>query len=392
MRKTAVHFGAGSIGRGFLGQLYHESGYHTVFIDVEKEVVTALNARRSYPIDIVSEEETERVMVRNVSAVNGRDTEAAATALADADIASTAVGVNALPHIAPVIARAIVRRFAEHDAPALDIILCENVKNGAAYMRKLVAEQLPQAYHARLDDSVGFVEASIGRMVPVMSADQKTSDPLLVCVEPYCELPVDAAGFKGPVPAIAYMEPTQHFAAYVERKLFVHNLTHATTAYLGYRQGYTYIYEAIRDPMVRRVVEGAGRESCAALTRKHGLDADALIAHVEDLVSRYHNTALADQIARVGRDPVRKLGRDDRLIGAARLCVAQGIEPRHIATATAAALLFDVPDDPTAGQVQSLLADGGVAAVLREICEIEPETPLGMLISKAYGELQNSKG
>ncbi len=392
MNKTAVHFGAGSIGRGFIGQLYHQSGYHTVFVDVASDVVDAVNTRGAYPIDIVSEEGAARVEVHQVSAINGRDEAAAAMALSQASIASTAVGLNALPHIAPLIALGIERRFSDENASPLDIILCENVKDGSRYMRRLVREHLAEQYHNILDEHVGFVEASIGRMVPVMTAEQQAKDPLLVCVEPYCELPVDAAGFKGAIPAIAHLKPTDNFVAYVERKLFVHNLTHATAAYLGYRRGYAFIYEAIRDDAVRAAVEGAGRESCAALTKKRGLDADELAAHLEDLVARYHNTALADQIARVARDPVRKLGPDDRLVGAARLCVEQDVAMEHIATATAAAILYDAPDDPSAGRVRDMAQRHGVEAVLREICKLDSETMPGTLICNAYHELQNNKG
>ena len=388
MNKIAVHFGAGSIGRGFLGQLYFESGYSTVFIDVMEDVVAALNERGAYPVDIVSETGVARIEVGNVSAVSGRDKENAAAVLAQADVASTAVGLNALPHIVPVIARAIELRFANADAPPLDILLCENVKNGEAYMRGLVKERLAPEFHGLLDTCVGFIEASIGRMVPVMTAEQRAVDPLLVCVEPYCELPVDAAGFKGDIPPIHHLKPTSNFVGYVERKLFVHNLTHATAAYLGYRKGYSYIYEAIRDDEIRALVEGAGKESCAALAKKRGLDADELAAHVDDLVFRYHNTALADQIARVARDPLRKLGKDDRLIGAANLCVEQGVAPKHIAIATAAAILYDAADDPTVPKVREILERGGVEAVLREISGIEPDTQPGIMIMNACYELQ----
>lgn len=389
MNKIAVHFGAGSIGRGFLGQLYFESGYSTVFIDVMEDVIAALNERKAYPVDIVSETGVERIQIKNVSAVSGKDREAAAAVLAQAAIASTAVGLNALPHIVPVIARAIELRFANDSALPLDIMLCENVKNGETYMRELVKKQLPTEHHAALDEKVGFIEASIGRMVPVMTAEQRAVDPLLVCVEPYCELPVDAAGFKGTVPPIKDLKPTGNFVGYVERKLFVHNLTHATAAYLGYRKGYSYIYEAIRDDEIRALVEGAGKESCEALAKKRGLDAGELAAHVEDLIFRYHNTALADQVARVARDPLRKLGKDDRLIGSACLCVEQGVEPKHIAIATAAAILYDAEDDPTVPKVRETLARGGVGAVLREISGIDPDIQPGIMIVDACHELQN---
>lgn len=392
MCKTAVHFGAGSIGRGFLGQLYYESGYHTVFIDVVDDVVNTLNSRGAYPIDIVSDNSVKRIHVRNVSAANAKDADKAAQALAGAAIASTAVGMHALPHIAPIIARGIETRFAEPDAPPLDIILCENIIDGERHMRALVKEHLPPAFHEYAEQRVGFVEASIGRMVPVMTPAQKSDDPLLVRVEPYCELPVDAAGFKGAVPAIVHLKPTENFAAYVERKLFLHNMTHAATAYLGHLRGHTYICDAVRDSSILPIVEQAGNESCDALSARHGLDRRALDAHRQDLISRYHNRGLADQIMRVARDPMRKLGSDDRFVGAARLCVAQQIMPAAIAVATAAAMLYHMPDDPGAHQLQTLLEQDGPEAVLRNVCGLNPGTAPGVFIVEAYHRLRNAQG
>ncbi len=392
MVQKAVHFGAGSIGRGFLGQLYFESGFHTIFIDVADDIVSAINTLGEYPIAIISDDDTHRIPVRNISAVNGKNLEDAAQALARADIASTAVGLHALPHIVPIIARAVTLRFAAPEATPLDILLCENLKDGEQYMRGLVKKQLAPEYHSCLDERVGFVEASIGRMVPVMTPEQQARTPLLVCVEPYCDLPVDAAGFRGTIPEIVHLQPIQNFVAYVERKLYVHNLTHAATAYLGHLRGHEYICDAIRDETVLAAVEQAGLESCAALTARRGLDRQALEAHRVDLIQRYHNRGLADAIARVGRDPIRKLSPKDRLIGAATMCVEQQIKPEAIAVATAAAMLYHMRDDPTAQALQTLLRQGGPEAVLREVCRLDPNASPGDLIITAYHRLRNTQG
>ena len=388
MTGQAAHFGAGSIGRGFLGQIYCESGYQTTFIDVVAPVVEAINRRGAYPLYIVSDSGVETRTIDKVRAVDGRNLEAAADILAGADIASTAVGLHALPHIAPVIAAAVVKRFGDGDAPPLDILLCENLKQGEAHMRALVARHLPPELHQRLESSVGFVEASIGRMVPVMTAEQRAEDILAVWVEPYCELPVDAQGFRGPIPRLQNLKPAGNFAAYVERKLFVHNLTHATAAYLGYQRGYAFIYEAIRDDAVRARVEAAGGETCAALAKKYGSDPETLHAHLQDLIHRYHNRALADQIARVARDPIRKLGPEDRIIGAMRLCLSQGIQPRAVARAAAAALAYDNGADETANELQALLRNGGVDAVLNNICRVPVDSVEAAMIKDAVKSLE----
>jgi len=385
--KRAVHFGAGNIGRGFLGQLYFESGYAITFVDVVDEVVSALNTRHSYPIRIV-EETSETIMISDVDAVHGRDLDAVGRALAAADLASTAVGVNVLPRIAPALARGIAERFAREGAPPLNVIVCENMIDAGPFLREKVRGHLEPRFRAVLDNRVGFVEASIGRMVPVMTPEQKAEDPLLVCVEPYCELPVDANGFKGPIPEVRHMKAMAKFGAYVERKLFVHNLSHAATAYLGHLRGHEYIWQAIRDTMVREEVAAATRESCRALARRHGLDLDELEAHREDLVRRYHNRALGDQVSRVGRDPIRKLGPQDRLIGAAAMCLEQEVPPEHIAVAVVAAIRYDDPDDPAARALQHIRSERGVSAVLQDVCHIAPDSPLATWIDKGLKRLE----
>jgi mannitol-1-phosphate 5-dehydrogenase len=388
MALRAVHFGAGNIGRGFLGPLYFASGYATTFVDVDTALIAALNARGNYPLRIVGNTAHDEV-IGNVYAMDAREVDAVAAAVAQADIVSTAVGVKVLPHIADALAQGLTARYAL-GARALDIIVCENLLHAGPHLRELVRAALSTALHDYLAEDIGFVEASVGRMVPVMTPEQRAADPLLVCVEPYCDLPVDAEAFKGPIPAIAHLQPKAHFGAYVERKLFVHNLSHAATAYLGYLRGHTYIWEAIADPVVYAAVDAAMRQSCAGLAKKHGLDLAELDAHRADLLHRYTNRALGDQIARVAADPVRKLGPADRLIGAARCCLDEELPADAIAFAAAAAMRYDHPGDTGAAGLQALRAGQGVAGVLREICQVDPDSPLGHLLLAADAALQQS--
>ena len=385
----AVHFGAGNIGRGFLGQLYYESGYSVTFVDVMPELVTLLQTRGGYPIRIVGDN-PQTIQVKNVTAVSGLDLEKASDALAEADLASTAVGTNVLPRIAPALALAITKRFTTNpEAAPLNIIICENLIDAGPFLRNAVRTHLAPEFHALLEDKVGFVEASIGRMVPLMTDEMRREDPLLVCVEAYCELPVDAHGFRGAMPPLKHMKPAPNFKAYVERKLFVHNAGHATTAYLGYLKGYDYIWQAIEDPKIRQEADAAMAESCAGLARKHGLALSELNDHWADLAHRFANKELGDQVVRVAADPVRKLGPRDRLIGAALMCLSQGIEPAHLAFAAAAAIRYDYRQDIAAQKVQDILGQTGIVGVLTHFCQLEADAPLVALILKNSERLQH---
>ena len=384
----AVQFGAGNIGRGFLGQLYFETGYATTFIDVIPEVVSGLHARREYPLRIVGEG-TQTLTIANVDAVDARDIEAVAEAVAVADLAATAVGVNVLAKVAPGLAEGLRRRFDRDPERPLNIIVCENMIDAGPYLRARVKEHLPAAYHEALDARVGFVEASIGRMVPVMTPEMRAEDALLVCVEAYCDLPVDAAAFKGPVPPLEHMQPRSNFKGYVERKLFVHNAGHASTAYLGHLRGHEYVWQAIGDPRVRAEVDAAMVETRAGLARKHGFAPADLDAHWEDLKRRFANRALGDTVARVAADPLRKLGPRDRLIGAGLMCVEQGIEPCHVAFAAAAAIRYDQPGDASAQRLREIYRQHGFDGVLAQVCQLPEDSPLAGLIREGGQRLQH---
>lgn len=385
--KQAVQFGAGNIGRGFLGQLFFESGYATTFIDVADELVAALNARGEYPLRVV-DEHAATLRIRHVRALHSTQSDEVARAVAAADLAATAVGVSALPGVAPLIARGIEQRLSDPTAPPLNIIVCENLLDAGPYLRAEVRRHLPELLHRALESRVGFVEASIGRMVPMITDAMRAEDPLLVCVEAYCELPVDAQGFRGPIPELQHMQPRPNFGAYVERKLFVHNAGHAATAYLGHLRGHEFIWQAIGDPLVRAEVDAAMSEACEGLARRHGLDPAEVRAHAADLVRRFANRALGDQIARVARDPVRKLGPRDRLIGAAVMCLEQGVMPEHLAFAAAAAIRYDDPNDEAARLVRRVLNERGLDGVLTEICGLEPGSPLRPLIATGMARLR----
>lgn len=390
MALKAVQFGAGNIGRGFTAQLFTESGYEVVFVDVVDEVVRLINERRSYPIEIVGDH-PEKVIVRDIRAVHGSDRDAVAREISDASIVCTAVGVNVLQHVAPAIAMGIKLRADAGVANPLNIIICENLLHASDFLRQTILEALPPEYEGYVREHVGFVESSVGRMVPVMTDEQRARDPLMILVEAYKTLPVDAKGFVGPIPDIVGLQPKGNFEAYVERKLFTHNCGHAISAYLGYQRNYEYVWQSMADPGVRRIVEKALAETSEALITRHGFDPTEQQAHVDDLLGRFANKALGDTVARVGRDPIRKLGHDDRLIGSANVCLEWGITPTYVCLGAAAALMFDDPEDPAAVELQTMIREKGLDCVFESICGIEPDSDLAGLIREQLGVLKSGR-
>lgn len=333
----AVMYGGGNIGRGFIGQLLSQSGYEVTFVDVAPAVVDTLNRDRKYPVRILSGDGYRDVDVTNVCAVNGNDTQAVAQAIADADIMATAVGARILKFIVPNIVAGLRRRWELGKAP-LNILICENLMDAHKVLEGMLKEQLTQEEKEIFDRTVGLVEASIGRMVPVQTEQMQDGNPMRVCVESYGFLPVDKAAFKGQIPPITNMVPFEPFDFYIKRKLYIHNMGHATCAYLGDLMHLAYISETMDVPQIQNIVQNAMLESAVALSRTYDVPLDGIVYHIEDLLYRFTNKALGDTCARVGGDPARKLSHQDRLIGAALLVQKTGNVPAYIALGAAAGL------------------------------------------------------
>ena len=386
--KKAIMYGAGNVGRGFLGQLFSESGYEVVFVDIVPELIAALNERGSYRLRLVSNERSEEVVIGHVRAVDGRAVDAVVAEIAGADLMATAVGANVLPRIAPTIAAAIARRAAALPATPLNIIICENLKDAPRLLREMLEKHLPAEHHGYLATRVGLVDAVIARMVPIVPADLQQQDPSLILAEPYKILPVNKAGFVGDIPSIVGMEPYDHFEAYVDRKLYIHNAGHAMLGYLGHLKGLTYGYEALADPDIHPWLSRALDESGRALIARHGFDPQALQEHVADLLARFANRALGDTTFRLARDPLRKLGRTDRLVGAASLAWDLSIRPVALSLGIAAALAFDHPQDASAAELQRRLAQEGPESVLRQVCGLDPKGELAQMILAQYDRIR----
>ena len=371
-----VQFGAGNIGRSFIGQLFSRAGWEVVFIDVDARIIGALNDRRSYRIEVADTPPGE-ILVTNVRALNSADANAVVQELCEAQMAGTAVGANVLPYLYPVLAAGLVER-EKLGQPPLDIILCENLQGAAAIVEMGIRRHLPPDFP--FESVVGLVETSIGKMVPLMPKSLRDLDPLLVRAEAYNTLIVDALAFKSAIPEVPGLAPRANMRAYVDRKLYIHNLGHAAAAYEAHvlHPDVKTIAEAVQIDAVREIACSAMREAARALEVAYPgeFSASDLEEHIQDLLRRFANPALGDTVFRVGRDVRRKLARTDRIIGAMLLDLSFGVEPEAAARVARAAMQFAAVDengelDPSdrAFRIEDL--EQGFEYVLRKVCGLD---------------------
>jgi mannitol-1-phosphate 5-dehydrogenase len=365
--------GAGAVGRGFIAPLFAAAGWEVVFVDLSQPLIAELQARGRYQLRLVDATGERIQEVAPVRAISGQDAAAVSAALATCDLAATAVGVGALPHLAPLFAAALQQRRIAGTGP-LQVLIAENGLSAASDLRQAVLAAVPAAERDALGASFACIRTTIGRMVPPPGVAADLS------AEPWAQLPVERAAWLGAIPEVPGMTPEYDFALAEALKLQVHNLTHAVAAYHGGERGHATIAAAIADPTVRREVEACVHEIAAALEHDFGAVAgERARTLAADLLIRYANPRLADPLPRVARDPWRKLGRDERLVGAARRCLAAGVRPKAIARAIAAALRHQPAADEPGAQRWLVAQAAGPEALLAACAGELPEDLLRLV-------------
>jgi mannitol-1-phosphate 5-dehydrogenase len=377
----AVHFGAGNIGRGFVGLLLHDAGYEVVFADVAEDLIARLAAADSYAVHEVGENPAVRT-VNNFRALNSTNQEEELIAeIATADIVTTAVGPHILKFVAPAIAKGIAAR--DTSLAPLQVMACENAINATDILAKEVASQ-PGAAASALDGKAVYANTAVDRIVP----NQEPGQGLDVTVETFYEWVIDRTAFAGAEPAIPGATFVDDLSPYIERKLFTVNTGHASAAYFGFEAGLEKISEAMADQDVAEDVRAVLEETKQLLVTKHGFSNDEQEAYVQKILVRFSNPHLPDTVNRVGRAPLRKLGRHERFIGPAAELAERGIVPEALLGAIAAALRFTDPADAEATELAGILAASSPADATARITGMEPDHPLFNAVATLVEERQ----
>ncbi|MEI7026910.1 mannitol-1-phosphate 5-dehydrogenase [Paenibacillus sp. y28] len=383
--RKAVHFGAGNIGRGFIGLMLSRSGYEVCFVARNKEQVALLQQEQQYTVTLANEAE-DTAIVKNITAVHVQNDEALMENIATADLITTAVGTASLPHIAEAIAQGIERRLEENVRP-LHVIACENAVGGSSQLKKWVYTYLKPETHAAAERYVSFPNTSVDRIVPV----QPPGDPLTVKVEPFYEWIIHRAELKKGFQEIKGVRYVDSLEPFVERKLFTVNTGHCTAAYYGYLAGYQTIQQAMKDARIREKVRQVLHETGSLLVHKYELDEQEHTQYIHKTLERFANPGLTDKIVRVGRSPLRKLSMNDRLVRPALQACRYGIEAPHLASAIAAALLFDYAKDPEAVKLQAFLRQEGIGPFITRHMGIPEVYRLHRQITAGYDNLRQRR-
>ncbi|MGT2666087.1 mannitol-1-phosphate 5-dehydrogenase [Streptococcus rifensis] len=380
--KKAVHFGAGNIGRGFIGEILFENGFEIAFVDVNETIIDALNARGQYEIEI-AEEGKRRIAVSGVRGINnGKHPEEVVAAISEADIVTTAIGPNILPFIAPLIAEGIEARLKKGNTQPLDVLACENMIGGSSFLYEEVQKHLTLEGLAFAKSYIGFPNAAVDRIVPAQSHE----DPLFVIVEPFSEWVVETKAMMNPALSLEKVHYEEDLEPFIERKLFSVNSGHATSAYTGAFYGAATILEALQNETVKEKVEAVLAEIRSLLIAKWQFDEQALVDYHQVIISRFENPYIVDEVSRVARTPIRKLGYDERFIRPIRELKDRGLPYDSLLQTVAYVLNYYDENDPQSVELHKLIAEEPIKGAISQITGIKDDELISQ-IERAFFSL-----
>ncbi|GCF92830.1 mannitol-1-phosphate 5-dehydrogenase [Enterococcus florum] len=373
----ATHFGAGNIGRGFIGEILAKNDFSIDFVDINETIIDALNQRKEYTIEL-ADAQKEQIHVHNVDGLNNqKDPDAVIASVAKADLVTTAIGPNVLPFIAELIARGIQQRRAEKNTIPLDVIACENMIGGSQFLFAKVQEHLSEEDLAYVEEFIGFPNAAVDRIVPI----QHHEDPLFVSVEPFSEWVVDKTQCKNQTLRLSEVSYVADLEPYIERKLFSVNTGHATVAYTGAYNGYKTIDEAIGHDDVLSQLRAVLMETGNLLIAKWGFDQEQHQAYIDKIVGRFENPYISDSIDRVARTPIRKLGYDERFIRPIRELKERELAYTHLIEVVAMILKYQDPQDEQSVELQRMLKENTPEIVIQEVTALKDQALIAEIVA-----------
>jgi mannitol-1-phosphate 5-dehydrogenase len=387
--KQMVLFGAGMTGRGQVAQLAYEDGWGLTLVDRDEALVSALRRSGSYTVQLLSSNGSREVVVENFQVYHSEDSQEIAGAVGQADLLVTSVLEPNFPEVARTIAAALEPRLARPDPQPLNIIAAENMEQGSEKLGQLIQPLLPPEVQPAYSQTVGFPNSMISRVVPI------AADPKWIVTEEYSEWTADQSGACGQPPALNGLEWVSNQTARLERKLFIHNTGHVICGFLGWLEGYRYIHEAAQDAEIMGRIQAAISESGLAISREHHFAPEDVKSYEDHLLGRLVISALADDIRRVIRHPIRKLGKQERLVGPLLLCEKHGLAHQGLNYGIAAVLLggslayHSFPNDSQFERIRQAISQSGPVNALESLVDYQPSPIAAEEISSSFLLLKN---
>ncbi|EDP11544.1 mannitol dehydrogenase family protein [Amedibacillus dolichus] len=383
--KKSILFGAGKIARGFLGQLLYLSDFEITFVDVYEPIVSVLNEKKTYHVHVLGDESLDSD-VTHIKAYLFDEKESIYHTFYESDIAFVSVGGNHLTDVAKSLAD-IFNRFGIQKK-IKNIIVCENWRDAANTFKTAMLKFLNEENKNLFEEFIGVSEAVLMRTATQPDEELAKLYPQDVWVQNFWYLPIDGSRIKEAIPKIQCVELLDEFGNFLTQKMYTNNTSNAVIAYSGYLLGYEILAEAANSLEISALLDDAYKEINQILVAELGVDEKQQMEFSQKARAKYCDWTIVDKVIRHGKDPIRKLGPQDRLIAPCRMALKHGIYPKTLIDTIAKALYFDEPSDVEAVKLKMLRQQKGIEYVLQTVCGLDKTERLYHEILKSVEQIK----
>ncbi|QCI17365.1 mannitol-1-phosphate 5-dehydrogenase [Buchnera aphidicola (Aphis helianthi)] len=362
-----LHFGAGNIGRGFIGRAILQSGFDLTFTDINQNIIDSLNYHKKYKVKLVGYKYEKIFNINNFRAIQLNNPDIL-NIVSNVDLITTAIGALSLDKIALILAQGIILKIKLKSTNLLNVIACENKVQASSYLKGIVLKIIPIKYHEYFNNYIGFIDCSIDTIIPSIFSFEKNN--LSLTAENFREWIVDKKQFKGTIPKIVDMTISNNLKSFIDRKIFTLNTGHAITAYLGWIKKYKTIYESIKDNDIKNIVQGAMEESGLTLIKKYSFNKKNHFSYITQILHRFQNPLLLDKVERIARNPLQKLAENERLIKPLLIAKKYSFSYHNLIKGIAAALCYKNKNDLESIKIFNLIKILGIKEALFQISNL----------------------
>lgn len=380
--ETAVHFGAGKIGRGFIAELLHDTGYRIVFADVVDALVDLINKDHEYYLFEIENDYKEKKIDNILAYSSITEAEKVIEEINQAKVITTSVMATNLPKIAPLLAKGLKSRVGQGKDKVV-VMACENAMHGTDILVQAMIDS-GEITQAELDDVGIYPNTAVDRMV--FDGEHNGHKGIDIGVNYELAIEKDKLGDFEPIKGAEY---TSDLDRHLQRKIYMINCGHAISAYIGYANGKDIVQDVLNDPDLVQEVRAAVMESASALEKEYGFSHESLVDYCENMfIKRFGNPNTHDEGARVGREPIRKISYNDRIMGPANMCEKYGLDNSALLKGVAYALHFYNENDAQAIELQESIKENGLEKTIEKYVGLKPEDRMFKVIVKEYKAIE----
>lgn len=352
-------FGFGPIQAGlFVAEAFKSGNFSRIVIaEIDQRLVDAVRANKgTYYINIAGVDGIKTIEIKGIEIYNPT-VEEDRLRIIDALTNSTEI-VTSLPSVnffdagQNSVASLISAGIKNSKAEATIVYTAENNNHAAEILEEKIQQKL-----GKIPANVQFLNTVIGKMSQVVTDKDeilqkniKTISPGIdraFLVEEFNKILVTKCHIKNYKAGIEVFLEKEGLLSFEEVKLYGHNAIHALLGYLGAYKGYKKMSDLSKDKQIMQIARDAFmKESGVALVKKYSHLKDELFteagfkSYAEDLLVRMVNPYLDDTTERAARDPQRKLGHSDRILGTMQLALEYEVKPVNMAKGAAAGLAY----------------------------------------------------